>query len=171
VKDSNGTQPSVRAVGYARVSTDEQVQGFSLEGQEERIRSYADSQDYSLERIYRDDGYSAKDLNRLGIRRLLADVASGAIDVVLVYKLDRLSRRLRDLTEVLELLAKHGARFESVTEPFETKSAPGRLMLNVLGGFAQFEREVNGERVILAMDKRFAQGKWNVQPPPRLSNG
>jgi hypothetical protein len=64
VKENNRTQPSVRAVGYVRVSTDEQVQGFSLEGQTERIQSYAESQDYSLERIYRDDGYSAKDLNR-----------------------------------------------------------------------------------------------------------
>jgi site-specific DNA recombinase len=165
VKESSRTQRSVRAVGYVRVSTDEQVQGFSLEGLAERIRSYAESQDYSLESMYRDDGYSAKDLSRPDIQRLLADVASGPIDVVLVYKLDRLSRRLRDLTEVLDLLAKHGARFESVTEPFETKTAPGRLMLNVLGGFAQFDREVNGERVILAMEKRFAQGKWNVQPP------
>ncbi len=154
-----------RAVGYVRVSTDEQVQGFSLEGQAERIRSYAESQDYSLECIYRDDGYSAKDLNRPDIQRLLADVASGSVDVVLVYKLDRLSRRLRDLTEVLDLLTKHGTRFESVTEPFETKSAPGRLMLNVLGGFAQFEREVNGERVLLAMERRFREGKWMVQPP------
>lgn len=128
----------IRAVGYVRVSTDEQVQGFSLEGQAGRIRSYAESQDYSLECIYRDDGYSAKDLNRPEIQRLLADVAAGSIDVVLVYKLDRLSRRLRDLTEVLDLLSKHGTRFESVTEPFETTSAPGRLMLNVLGGFAQF---------------------------------
>lgn len=157
--------PSAKAVGYVRVSTEEQVQGFSLDAQVDRIKAYALSQDYALIEIHRDDGYSAKDLNRPGIRRLLADVRRGQVDVVLVYKLDRLSRRLRDLTEILDLVAEHAARFESVTEPFETKSAPGRLMLNVLGGFAQFEREVNGERVLLAMERRFRQGKWMVQPP------
>jgi site-specific DNA recombinase len=141
------------------------VQGFSLDAQVERIKAYALSQDYTVLAMLRDDGFSAKDLNRPGIRRLLADVRAGGVDVVLVYKLDRLSRRLRDLTEILDLVAEHGARFESVTEPFETKSAPGRLMLNVLGGFAQFEREVNGERVLLAMERRFRQGKWMVQPP------
>ncbi|MGH7559008.1 MAG: recombinase family protein, partial [Gemmatimonadota bacterium] len=89
----------------------------------------------------------------------------GRVHTVLVYKMDRLSRRLRDLTEILDLVAEHGARFESVTEPFETKTAPGRLMLNVLGGFAQFEREVIAERVVLSMERRFRQGKWMVKPP------
>jgi site-specific DNA recombinase len=157
---------TLRAVGYVRVSTEEQVQqGFSLDAQADRIRAYGQSQDYALSSIYSDEGYSAKDLERPAIRRLLADVATGSIDVLLVYKLDRLSRRLRDLTEVLDLLARHDVSFESVTEPFETKSAPGRLMLNVLGGFGQFEREVNGERVLLAMERRFREGKWMVQPP------
>jgi site-specific DNA recombinase len=108
----------IRAIGYVRVSTDEQVQGFSLDAQAERIRTYALSQDCSLVHIHRDDGYSAKDLNRPGTRLLLADVKAGRVEVILVYKLDRLSRRLRDLTEILDLVAEHGAKFESVTEPF-----------------------------------------------------
>ncbi|MBI5400196.1 recombinase family protein [Candidatus Saganbacteria bacterium] len=133
------------AVGYIRVSSEEQVEGFSLNAQEERIRAYAKSQDYHLLEIYRDDGYSAKDLERPAVQRLLQEVPQGKFKIILVYKLDRFTRRLKDLTEILEYLTKSDVKFESVTEPFETKTAPGRLMLNVLGGFAQFEREVNAE--------------------------
>ncbi len=73
----------LRAVGYIRVSTEEQVQGFSLDAQAERIKAFAISQDYTLAAIHRDEGYSAKDLNRPGIRRLLADVKEGCVDIVL----------------------------------------------------------------------------------------
>ncbi|MHA1331607.1 MAG: recombinase family protein, partial [Candidatus Hodarchaeales archaeon] len=123
----------IKAVGYIRVSTDEQVSGFSLDAQEERIKAYAKSQDYVLVDTYKDDGYSAKDLNRPAIKKLLTDCSSGKFSILLLYKLDRLTRRLKDLTEILEYLDKHGVKIESITEPFETKTAPGRLMLNVLG--------------------------------------
>ena len=134
------------ACGYIRVSSDEQIEGFSLDAQLERIQTYAKSQDYNLGKIYKDDGYSAKDLNRPGIKQLLKDIEDSSYKIVLVYKLDRLTRRLSDLIKILQHLNKYRVRFESVTEPFETKTAPGKLILTILGGFAQFEREVNSER-------------------------
>jgi site-specific DNA recombinase len=155
----------IPVVGYIRVSTDEQVEGFSLDAQEERIRAYAKSQDYTLIEIYRDNGYSAKNLNRSGIKKLLEDMKKRRFGIVLVYRLDRLTRRLKDLNDLVELFEKYRIKFQSVTEPFETKTAAGRLMMNVFGGFAQFERELNSERVYTGLKKRFEAGNWMAAAP------
>lgn len=155
----------IPVVGYVRVSSDEQVEGFSLSAQEEKIKAFAISQDYCLVEIYRDEGYSAKDLNRPGVKILIEDVKKGKFRIGLVYRLDRLTRRLKDLNELVDLFEKHNIKLQSVTEPFETKTAAGRLMMNVFGGFAQFEREVISERIKLGLQKRFEQGKWVTIPP------
>ncbi len=155
----------IPVVGYLRVSTDEQVEGFSLGFQEERINAYAKSQDYLLLEIYQDNGYSAKDLNRPAIKRLLEDAKKGKFKIILVYRLDRLTRRLKDLSDIVEILEKQGVKFQSVTESFETKTASGRLMMNVFGGFAQFEREVTLERIHLGIKRRFEKGMWLTSPP------
>gem|GEM_PF-153203 len=155
----------IPAVGYVRVSSDEQVEGFSLEAQEEKIKAFAISQDYHLVEIYCDEGYSAKDLSRPGIKKLIEDAKKGKFRIILVYRLDRLTRRLKDLNELIEVFEKHNIRFQSITEPFETKTAAGRLMINVFGGFAQFERELISERTQIGLQKRFEQGKWITSAP------
>ncbi len=113
----------IPAAGYIRVSTDEQAEGFSLGAQEERLEAYARSQGYELIAIYRDDGYSAKDLNRPELERLMKDASLKKFKVVLVYKLDRFSRRLSDLTSLVERLERYGVTFRSVTEPFASDGA------------------------------------------------
>ena len=97
---------------------------------------------------------------RPGLEALLADVASGKVDVIVIYKIDRLTRSLADFARIVELLEKHGASFVSVTQSFNTKTSMGRLMLHVLLSFAQFEREVGAERVRDKIAASKAKGMW-----------
>ncbi|WP_206020800.1 recombinase family protein [Roseococcus sp. SYP-B2431] len=99
-------------------------------------------------------------MNRLALQRLLADVASGRVDLVVVYKVDRLTRSLSDFAKIVDVLDGHGASFVSVTQQFNTTTSMGRLTLNMLLSFAQFEREVTGERIRdkIAASKR--KGMW-----------
>lgn len=138
----------MNAVGYIRVSTDEQVrEGVSLDNQRERIKAFAYAKGWSLEEIYEDPGYSGKNLKRPGIERLIQDAKKGLFDAVIVYKVDRLTRKQKDLWNLIEeVFESNGIGFISVNEPFDTTSAIGKACLGMIGVFAQLERDIIAER-------------------------
>jgi site-specific DNA recombinase len=155
-----------RCAIYTRKSSDEGLeQGFnSLHAQREACESYIGSQRSEGWRListpYDDGGLSGGNMERPALQHMLSDVAAGLIDVVVVYKIDRLTRSLADFARMVEIFDAHGASFVSVTQQFNTTTSMGRLTLNVLLSFAQFEREVTGERIrdkIAASKKR---GMW-----------
>ena len=115
---------------------------------------------------YDDPAYSGGNMERPALQRLLADIAAGQVDIVVVYKIDRLTRSLTDFSKMVEVFERHGVSFVSVTQQFNTTSSMGRLMLNILLSFAQFEREVTGERIRdkIAASKR--KGLWMGGVPP-----
>lgn len=137
---------------YARVSTDEQAQGFSIPAQLRVLNAWGVLKNASSVTEYVDEGYSAKNLNRPGIRRMLDDCRKGLLDAVVVWRLDRLTRNLRDLLVTIEDTFKpNGIEFISATESIDTSSSSGRLMMNILGSMAQNERENTSERVTMVM--------------------
>ncbi|MCF8563918.1 recombinase family protein [Alicyclobacillus tolerans] len=162
------TERNVPAIAiYCRVSTDEQAkEGVSLEEQQERLAAYCKAMGWNDSiRKYVDDGYSAKNLDRPALQRLLSDVQNGRVSRLMVTKLDRLSRRLLDLLTLIELLQKHEVSFVSTSESFDTESPSGRLTLQVLGAVAEFERERIRERVSENMLHAARNGKWLTQHP------
>ena len=142
-----------RCAIYTRKSSEEGLeQDFnSLDAQRAACAAYVRSQAgegwRALDIRYDDGGFSGGSMERPALKRLLADIAAGKIDVVVVYKIDRLTRALADFARIVELFDRHGVSFVSVTQAFNTTSSMGRLTLNVLLSFAQFEREVTGERI------------------------
>ena len=110
--------------------------------------------------LYDDGGFSGGNVNRPGLQHLLADVKAGRVDVIVVYKVDRLTRSLADFAKIVDILDGHGASFVSVTQAFNTTNSMGRLTLNVLLSFAQFEREVTGERIRDKLAASEAKGMW-----------
>lgn len=116
--------------------------------------------------IYDDGGFSGGSMERPGLKRLLADVEAGRVDVIVVYKVDRLTRSLADFAKIVEVLDAHGASFVSVTQAFNTTTSMGRLTLNVLLSFAQFEREVTGERIRDKIAASKKKGMWMGGPVP-----
>src|ERR1700744_3912008 len=156
----------VRCAIYTRVSTDQGLdQEFnSLDAQYEASSAYIKSQAHAGWTLFRsrydDGGYSGGSTNRPNLQRLLDDVRSRKIDVIVVYKVDRLTRSLADFAKLVEMFDGHGVSFVSVTQQFNTTTSMGRLTLNVLLSFAQFEREVTSERIRdkIAASKR--KGIW-----------
>src|SRR2546421_5187918 len=144
---------SVRCAIYTRVSTEHGLdQEFnSLDAQYEAASAYIRSQAHAgwtlIRSRYDDGGYSGGSTERPALQRLLTDVRTRKVDVIVVYKVDRLTRSLADFAKLVELFDEHGVSFVSVTQQFNTTTSMGRLTLNVLLSFAQFEREVIGERV------------------------
>ncbi|KKX54438.1 recombinase family protein [Brevibacillus borstelensis] len=137
-----------KIAAYIRVSTDEQAdKGNSLNEQKERLTSYCKAMGWTEPTFYIDDGQSAKNLNRPAIQQLLKDVKQGKIDIVLTTKLDRLCRNLLDLLQTVELFNAHDCNYVSASESFDTSTAVGRMTLQLLGTFAEFERERISERV------------------------
>jgi DNA invertase Pin-like site-specific DNA recombinase len=163
---TNRTVKPVRCAIYTRVSTDQGLeQDFnSLDAQHDAAEAYIRSQahaNWSLIRTrYDDGGYSGGSTDRPALQRLLADVKAGKVDIIVVYKVDRLTRSLADFAKLVELFDAHGVSFVSVTQQFNTTTSMGRLTLNVLLSFAQFEREVTSERIRdkIAASKR--KGLW-----------
>jgi len=150
---------------YTRKSSEDGLeQGFnSLDAQREACEAFVLSQKtqgWTVLGAYEDGGFSGGNVERPGLRRLLADVALGRVRIILVYKIDRFTRSLADFAKMVELFDAHGVSFVSVTQQFNTTSSMGRLTLNVLLSFAQFEREVTGERIRdkIAASKR--KGLW-----------
>lgn len=158
----------VRAVGYPRVSTDEQAeQGISIPLQKSRITSYCQAKGWHLEGFYVDDGYSGKDLERKDMPRLIEDAKAKKFDVVVVVKLDRLSRRQRDIIYLIEdIFIPNNIEFASVTENFDTTTPMGRAMLGIMGVFAQLERETIVERVRDAKKEAARQGRFGGGDAP-----
>src|SRR5271167_351855 len=164
-KVSTAPKP-VRCAIYTRKSTEEGLsQAFnSLDAQREAAEAYILSQRHDgwtlVPNQYSDGGYTGANIERPGVRQLLADIEAGQIDCVVVYKVDRLSRSLIDFAKMMGLFEKHGVCFVSVTQQFNTNASLGRLTLNILLSFAQFEREIISERT---RDKQVAarkKGKW-----------
>ena len=148
----------MRAVGYVRVSSDEQAQhGISVEAQREILRAWAVMRQVGEIAIYEDPGFSGKNMQRPALQRLLGDLREGSVDTLVVWKLDRLSRSLRDtLTIIEDELQPRGITLVSVTENIDTATPSGRMMLNILASFAQLEREQDSDRVVMA-HKHLAQ--------------
>ena len=162
---------TLRCAVYTRKSSEEGLeQSFnSLHAQRDACEAYIRSQRHEgwllVKTAYDDGGFSGGNLNRPGLEQLLRDVSHKKIDVVVVYKVDRLTRSLMDFAKIVEQFDKQGVSFVSVTQQFNTTSSMGRLTLNVLLSFAQFEREVTGERIRdkIAASKRKGCG-WGCSP-------
>ena len=163
---------TVRCAVYTRVSTDQGLdQEFnSLDAQYDASSAYIKSQAHAgwsmIKARYDDGGYSGGSTDRPDLQRLLDDIRARKIDVIVVYKVDRLTRSLADFAKLVELFDAHGVSFVSVTQQFNTTTSMGRLTLNVLLSFAQFEREVTSERIRdkIAASKR--KGIWVGGPLP-----
>jgi len=155
-----------RCAVYCRVSSDERLdQSFnSIDAQREAGASFIASQRSEgwvpVIDDYEDPGFSGGNMDRPGLKRLLQDIQAGIIDVVVVYKIDRLSRSLADFAKMVEIFDKHKVSFSSVTQQINSATSMGRLMLNVLLSFAQFEREVTGERIRDKIGAAKRKGMW-----------
>lgn len=150
----------MNVASYVRVSTTEQVEeGHSIDSQLANLRKFAESQNWKIVDEYVDEGFSAKNLKRPEMERLMNDVKSKKFDVVLVYKLDRLVRSVLDLHQLLNLFDRHDVMFRSATEMFDTTSAMGRFFISIVGSMAAWERENLGERVFVNMKHKAEEGK------------
>lgn len=149
----------MQVVGYIRVSTEDQArEGVSLAAQRAKIDAYALVKDWRVVEVIQDD-MTAKHLRRRGVQRLLALVARRQVGAVIVYKLDRLTRSVKDLNSLVELFDKKEVALVSLQESLDTTTASGRLMMNLLASVSQWEREVIGERTRDAMQHLKAQGQ------------
>src|SRR6187200_3245915 len=157
---------ALRCAIYTRVSTEHGLeQEFnSLDSQREASEAYIKSQAHEgwrcLPARYDDGGFSGGSMERPALQRLLGEIRSRRIDVIVVYKVDRLTRSLTDFAKLVELFDEHGVSFVSVTQSFNTTTSMGRLTLNVLLSFAQFEREVAGERIRDKVAASKKKGIW-----------
>lgn len=162
----------IRCAIYTRKSTEEGLeQEFnSLQAQREACESYIKSQKHEnwqlLPTEYDDGGYSGGNMERPALKRLLSDIKSGLVDIIVVYKIDRLTRSLMDFSKIVEVLDKQNASFVSITQHFNTTTSMGRLTLNMLLSFAQFEREVTGERIRDKISASKKKGMWMGGKPP-----
>ncbi len=163
--------PVVRCAIYTRKSTDENLDlDFnSLDAQREAGEAYIKSQQHEgwvcLDEKYDDGGFSGGTIERPALKRLLADIEAGRIDCVAVYKVDRMSRSLLDFARMMETFDQHQVSFVSITQHFNTATSMGRLILNVLLSFAQFEREIISERTRDKIAAARRKGKWTGGPP------
>ena len=161
------TAERLTAVGYVRVSTDEQARdGVSLEAQQARIRAYAEAKALRLVNVLVDDGVSGKSLERPALQELLAQCKRGAVAHVIVWRLDRLTRRTRHLLSLVEdLFLARKIELHSVSESLDTSTPHGRFVLTLFGGLAQMERELIGERTRNALAFKREQGQPTSHPP------
>lgn len=159
---------ATKAIAYVRVSTEKQADaGLSLEAQKAKVTAYAGLYDLELVEVIVDAGVSAKSLNRPGLDRALAMLKSGKAEALVVVKLDRLTRSVRDLGDLVERYFASGkAALLSVSEQIDTRSAGGRLVLNVLASVSQWEREAIGERTAAVMQFKASQGEYTGGAAP-----
>ena len=162
----------IRCAIYTRKSTEEGLeQDFnSLDAQREACEAYIKSQMHEgwllIKKEYNDGGYSGGTMNRPAFQELLLDIEENKIDIVVVYKVDRLTRSLMDFSKIIDIFDKHGTSFVSITQQFNTTTSMGRLTLNILLSFAQFEREVTGERIRDKIAASKKKGMWMSGCPP-----
>ncbi|MFA5304963.1 MAG: recombinase family protein [Candidatus Omnitrophota bacterium] len=151
----------MKVVFYTRVSTEDQAkEGYSLEVQREYLESFAEREGFEIFKVYCDDGISAYSTRRPALQGLLADAKAKRFELVLVYKIDRFSRNLKDLLILVDELLGYGVGFKSATEPFDSTTSAGKLMFQQLGSFAEFERNRLAERVFPGMIKGVQAGNW-----------
>ncbi|MFH0796324.1 MAG: recombinase family protein [Candidatus Omnitrophota bacterium] len=151
---------------YIRVSTLNQIERESLKNQEERLVAYCKASNIAEHKVYKDAGVSAKDIKRPALEELMQDIKQKKISLVIVTKLDRITRSLKDLIELMEFFEENKIKFISITQSIDTTGPMGRFMLNLLGSVAQVEREMTAERVGEDMLHRALAGKWNGGPVP-----
>ena len=157
-----GPDAAVKRCGvYLRVSTEMQVDRNSLSTQESQLLSYAEMHGWSVAKVFTDAGLSAKDTRRPALQEMLQWAKDGKINVILVAKIDRISRNLMDLLNLIDDLKDWGVDFVSASQSFDTSAPMGMLILNILGSFAQFEREMTAERVRENMRERAKSGAWS----------
>jgi site-specific DNA recombinase len=167
-KKTAATLPLVRCAIYTRKSTEEGLeQEFnSLDAQRESAEAFIRSQTHEgwtcLPDRYDDGGFTGGNMERPALQRLLADIQAGKVDCVVTYKVDRLSRSLLDFAKMMETFEQHGVSFVSITQQFNSATSMGRLVLNVLLSFAQFEREIIAERTRDKMAATRRKGKWRM---------
>ena len=149
---------TVRVGVYMRRSTDDEHQPYSIEAQDERLKSYVESQPGWEVALRFSDDASGATTDRDDLQRALNAARAGLIDVLLVYRVDRFSRNLRDMVTLLDELDQCGVVFRSATEPFDTSTPMGRMLVQMLGMFAQFERDTIIDRVIGGMERKAAKG-------------
>lgn len=170
-KEKPSAAPTIRCAIYTRKSTEEGLEQEynSLDAQRDAGEAYIKSQQHEgwvcLPNRYDDGGYTGANMDRPAMRRLIADIEAGKIDCVVVYKVDRLSRSLLDFSRIMETFERHKVSFVSVTQAFNTASSMGRLVLNVLLSFAQFEREMISERTRDKIAAARRKGKWSGGMP------
>ena len=163
---------TIKCAIYTRKSTDEGLEKEfnTLEAQREAGLNYVKSQVHqgweALSEHYDDGGYSGGNMNRPALKRLFEDIRAGKVDMIVVYKIDRLTRSLTDFSKMMELFDEYKVSFVSVTQSFNTYDSMGRLTLNVLLSFAQFEREVSGERIRDKISASKKKGMWMGGPLP-----
>lgn len=145
---------------YIRVSTEEQVkEGYSIPAQKERLTQFCASQGWDNYRFYIDEGVSAKDMNRPKLQLLLDHVKNGQIKIILVYRLDRFTRKVKDLHKMLEMLEQHGCAFKSATEPYDTTTAMGKLFITIVAALAEWETDNLSERIKMALEEKVSGGE------------
>ena len=151
-----------RVAIYCRVSTVEQAEeGYSIDEQNLKIREYCEREGHEIYNLYEDRGISGKNItNRPGIKQLLQDATENKFDLVIVWKLNRISRKLLDILNIVELLNKHNIAFRSLTENFETETPSGKLQLNIMGAIGEFERETIAENIKLGLGAKARLGEW-----------
>jgi DNA invertase Pin-like site-specific DNA recombinase len=158
---------NIKRIGlYIRVSTEEQaVEGYSISGQRERLKAFCVAQSWETIKFYVDEGISGRSTERPALKKLMKDIEDGLIDVLLVYRLDRLTRSVRDLHDILDFLEKHNCQFRSATEVYDTSTAMGRMFITIVAAIAEWESANLGERVRLGQIEKARQGEWSAPAP------
>ena len=156
--------------GYIRVSTERQVEGYSIEGQITQIEQYCQFNSYELVDIYADRGISGKSMNRPELQRMLNDAKNGKLDCVMVYKTNRLARNTSDLLTIVEELHRQNVEFFSLSERMEVKNSTGKLMLQILASFSEFERNTILENIYTVQRQRALEGYYQGNLPLGYNN-
>ncbi|KZR60429.1 recombinase family protein [Pseudobacillus badius] len=145
---------------YVRVSTEEQAkEGYSIPAQKERLEAYCKSQGWDDYKFYIDEGVSARSMERPYLQSMMADIQKGKINIVLVYRLDRFTRKVKDLHKMLEFMDKYQCGFKSATEAYDTTTATGRLFITLVAAIAEWESDNSSERIKMALEEKVSSGE------------
>lgn len=151
---------------YIRVSTEEQAnEGYSISAQRERLKAFCIAQNWNEHKFYVDEGISGRSTNRPQFKKIMNDIEAGHINVLLVYRLDRLTRSVRDLHKILDHLEKFNCVFRSATEIYDTSTAMGRMFITIVAAIAEWESANLGERVKMGQIEKAHQKEWAAQAP------
>ncbi len=160
INENTGGGSPLQTGIYVRVSTEEQAQeGFSIRAQEQKLKDYVRIKDWSIYKIYADEGISGKDIKgRPAVKEMISDIEAGRVKNVLVFKIDRLTRSTADLIYLVDLFNAHDCAFNSLMESIDTQTASGRMFLKIIGIFAEFERENIIERTKVGVERKVKEG-------------